>query len=276
MEETKTHSKFEDSVASVKQKVFMVARGRQHGAQTDWIPLGTAFLASPNRLLSASHVFEDPNNPDPKTKHLDGDRYLLIYHDDDDQAKIFVALTVLGETLHLYPDEDLAVLYLPDSFYEHQGTKMFEKDDYIKIEKNFVPLGRRVGVIGYPLSSITFRNQDLMQPNVGDVVMRVDQGVVNARYYDSRGISSYNFTIPFNPGNSGGPIFDSETGKAIGVVNGFRVSYFNLNEHELPLGFQPKHYSEKSFLALSMATYSYGTSSKSLAKLLGKHNVSLH
>ncbi len=64
-----------------------------------------------------------------------------------------------------------------------------------------------VGVLGYPLPILQFCN-NLHQPQGGDILPRVDQGIINTCYTTADHTLTYKFTMAFNPGNSGGPIIN--------------------------------------------------------------------
>ncbi|MBI2985087.1 MAG: trypsin-like peptidase domain-containing protein [Candidatus Kerfeldbacteria bacterium] len=272
----KFHS-FADCVSLLKTSVYMIVRGREHDNNGQngmrWLTLGSGFVAGQYRMLSASHVFDDPNNTDPLAHHQDTDRYYLLKVDDLGRWHAAIRQLKLNETLFLYPDRDLAVLYLDEGFYGVDGKMYHEKNDFIRISKDFHIIGTSVGILGYPLSKLEFDDSDINKPRLGNVLLRVDQGVINTRYRINEHRHQYEFTMAFNPGNSGGPVFDAKTGRAISIVHGFRVINMRLEEKDLPKAFQPKQYTEKSYLEPLNASYSVGVATPSFIDLLGQHNI---
>ncbi len=169
----------------------------------------------------------------------------------------------------------MGIFGLPDSFVVAQdGTPIRDKCEYIRIAKPLGPIGTSVGVLGYPLTVVTFDAQDIMKPKLGDVILRADVGVVNAQYTMAPDHVMYDYTMAFNPGNSGGPVFDTRTGRAIALVRGFKTIDINAREVQLPPGLQITNYTEPSFIALASATYSVGTALGSLEQLLASRGIS--
>jgi hypothetical protein len=125
----------------------------------------------------------------------------------------------VGTDIHLYPDQDFAILL--------SGSKPDQA--FLPISFADIPVGQEIGVAGYPLARImTDQNGDV---TLSGMVFRVAKGVATAYYktdLDSGDghplketmILEVNFL--FVPGNSGGPIFDAETGRAIAYVKGFQ------------------------------------------------------
>jgi hypothetical protein len=221
--------------------------------------MGSAFIAAPHRMITASHVIENPFDKDEMAHHKTGDVYYLLRNDGD----IFHYRTLslrLNQDLFLYPQIDVAVIYLDEEFYKSGASVGLSKDDYIRIDTRFLPIGASVGVLGYPLSQLTFAGANINRPQVGEIILRADAGFINTRYKTATQ-SKYEFTMAFNPGNSGGPIFDLKTGKLVAIVNGFRAIPIRLDEKIIPreLLDKLKSYQEKSYIEVLHATYSVGT-----------------
>lgn len=92
-----------------------------------------------------------------------------------------------------------------------------------------IPVGLEIGVAGYPLARLIADANGSV--TLGGMVYRVAKGVATAYYrtdlnsgdghpLKDRMVIEVNFL--FVPGNSGGPIFDAETGRAIAYVKGFQ------------------------------------------------------
>jgi len=171
----------------------------------------------------------------------------------------------------------LAIINLEDKFYKSDEQVFLDHDTYIRIDQNFNKIGAEVGVLGYPLCNLAFDDEDVKKPRIGNVLLRCDKGVVNCRYKTSRKHCLYEFTISFNPGNSGGPIFDVKTGKLISIVHGFRSIPINIKENELNDELRKnigiKKYSLESYLEITQANYSMGFATPSFLEAFKEHKI---
>jgi len=282
MEAQKRPKSFNDFGACVKwlkRSVYLIARGRKtiiNGKEViNWITLGSGFIAAPKRMLTAAHVINDPEKGE-LMQHQVGDKYYLLRRDEDDNWHYSIFEPMLDREIFLYPDLDLGIIYLDDSFYS-KGENIFanEDDDYIRISKDLSPLGSSIGVLGYPLCKLEFENQDHSKPKIGNVLLRADMGVINCRYRTAETVSLYEFTLAFNPGNSGGPIFDVITGKVISIVKGFKAIPIRLSEIRVTdeTAKQFKEYTGKSYIETLHATYSIGFATPSFLKIFKDHNI---
>ena len=271
---------FADCVNWMKKSVYLIARGRQ--MQVDgkmfisWTTLGSGFLAAPYRLLTASHVINNSTKGTELALHRASDIYYLIRNDGDSfHGRSFVP--ELNKELFLYPDLDIAVIYLDERFYNADDPNVPTKDDYFRVDTSFGPIGSAVGILGYPLAKLEFENLDIARPRVGNIFLRAEAGVINTKYKTQQGSSVYEFTMMFNPGNSGGPIFDIKTGKVISLVEGFRSTPIVEEERVLTDDGAKnlKVYKEKAYISSIHATYSIGraTATPAIVELLKKHNV---
>jgi len=269
---------FVDCLKWLKKSVYVVIRGRKTALNgkdgINWITLGTGFVTAPNRFLTAGHVINDPEKGE-LFNHQEGDKYYLLRHDDDSQWHFRIFEPKLDKEIFVYSDIDLAIIYLDEEFYK-SGDKIFtDKNDFIRISKDFLPIGTEVGVLGYPLSKLEFDNHDLNKPRISNMLLRTDKGVINCRYKTSEKHSLYEFTMAFNPGNSGGPIFDIKTGRVVSIVKGYRSSQINTREIAIPDegAKQLKIYKEKAFIEVLHATYSMGFATPSFLEVLKQHNI---
>lgn len=271
---------FTECVRWLKKSVYMVGRGRKtiidEKEAINWITLGTGFVAAPNRFLTASHVINDPEKGE-LFKHQDGDKYYLLKHDDENNFHYLVFAPKIDNEIFLYPQQDIAVIKLGNEFYQ-SGDKIFaDRNDFIRISKDFLPIGSEVGVLGYPLSKLSFENKDFSKPLISDVLMRVDNGVINCRYQTSERDYLYEFTMAFNPGNSGGPIFDVKTGRVVSIVRGYKVIRINtrenfISEKDAEL-LKIKTYKEKAYIEALNTTYSFGFATPTFLELFKKNNI---
>lgn len=268
-----------DCVNWNKKFVYLIVRGRKTPNKDEvlWNTIGSGFLAAPNRLITAAHVIENSDSTDEITHHLDSDKYYLIRHDDEGKAHWHISEFVREKTLFMDIKADVAVLYLKDSFYmnESTGETYVNKNNFIHFDTYFYNIGFDIGVLGYPFVKLEFENRDIGKPKFGDIILRTDKGVINSRYGTPEGNFVYEFTMAFNPGNSGGPIFDINTGNAISIVKGYKTIPIRINEKEMSDEFfkKLKNYKNKYYIENLMANYSFGFAARSYEQFLKQHSV---
>lgn len=269
---------FPDCVKWLKKSVYIIVRGRKlvkDGKEgIKWITLGSSFVAAPNRLVTAAHVINDPSKG-KLHQHKAGDKYYLLRHDDDGNWHFRIFEPAMDKEIFIYSDIDLAIVYLDKEFYRI-GNEIFANiNDFIGISQDYIQIGSEVGVLGYPLCTLKFKGGDINNPLIGDILLRTDKGVINCRYQTSKSTYLYEFTLAFNPGNSGGPIFDIKTGKVISIVRGYKSIRINqrenlITEEDLK---QLKVYKEKAFIETLNANYSFGFATPTFTEVLKKHNI---
>jgi hypothetical protein len=159
-------------------------------------------------------VINHPTNP-----HQEGDFYALVNNLDGQNGIVHEVRQGVGKDIHLFFEQDLAIL-LSDSH---------PRQAFLPISYADVPVGQEIGVAGYPLAQIIADSNG--NTTVSGAVFRVAKGVVTAYYttvlnngygqiLNDVKIVEVNFL--FVPGNSGGPIFDAETGRVMAFVEGFK------------------------------------------------------
>jgi S1-C subfamily serine protease len=97
-------------------------------------------------------------------------------------------------------NSDLAILKINDSKFTSLGTIPYT------ISTKTSDVGSSVYVLGYPLLS-----------TMGQEV-KVTNGIISSKSGYNGDISTYQVSVPVQPGNSGGPLLDSK-GNIIGVIN---------------------------------------------------------
>lgn len=97
-------------------------------------------------------------------------------------------------------NNDLAILRISDRRFTNFGTIPY------KVNTTTSEVGEEVFVLGYPLTA-----------TMGDEI-KLTTGVISSKSGFQGDISQYQISAPVQPGNSGGPLFDSK-GNIIGIVS---------------------------------------------------------
>ena len=129
------------------------------------------------------------------------------YHVIEDANKIIVK-GIKGSFTTAYDAEvvatdkynDLALLKIKDSRFTGFGIIPY------KVKTSTSEVGEEIFVLGYPLTS-----------TMGDEI-KLTTGVISSKTGFQGDVSLYQISAPVQPGNSGGPLFDSK-GNLIGVVS---------------------------------------------------------
>lgn len=208
---------FEEIVRDLRHVVFSVVRHRDLGnGQVEVTSLGSGFFVSSSVFMTCHHVVASAKSP-----HKDGDSYQLVSNLTGDSVAFYVIRTAqFGKDLHLFPECDLALLI----------SNARKDQPFVSLEYGNLPVGREIGVAGYPLPRLSVENSQLQYAGL---IFRVAKGVVTA-IYSSNIQSNQGAILPnvpvievnflFVPGNSGGPVFDAETGRVAGFVHGYTTT----------------------------------------------------
>jgi hypothetical protein len=209
---------FPEVVKDIRYCVWSVNRLRPNPGTQDqftvWA-LGSGFFVAPNVFLTCNHVVNGPQLP-----HQAGDEYQFVQRLSAVTASQSPRFTpVLGADLHLYPDRDAAIFQIN-----------WTPQPYASVGYSDLPEGCEIGVAGYPLPQIV---QSPTGQGLINFIYRVAKGVVTATITQSiqpvggpatTQINTIEVNFLFVPGNSGGPIFDAETGRVFAFVHGFKDS----------------------------------------------------
>ena len=129
------------------------------------------------------------------------------YHVIEDASVVKVQITQIGKNkLHdakvviSDPKNDLAILQIEDASFEGFESIPFS------IKTKVSDMGTKVYALGYPLIN-----------TMGESIKLTD-GLISSQVGFQGDITSYQLSVPIQPGNSGGPLLDNE-GNLIGVIN---------------------------------------------------------
>ena len=142
---------------------------------------GTGFALTNNYVVTNYHVVANASN-------------IYIQGINGDHSKNFSAYVVAKDKIN-----DLAILKV-------NGVNLDASSIPYSIKTSTADVGEEVFVLGFPLTS-----------TMGDEV-KLTTGVVSSRSGFRGDVALYQISAPIQPGNSGGPLFDSK-GNIIGIVS---------------------------------------------------------
>lgn len=177
---------------------------------------GTGFaLSSDGYIVTNQHVIDKADKI--RVRGINGDF-----------SKLYLAETVVEDR-----NNDLAIIRINDSGFTSLGQPPYS------ISPNLSDVGSSVYALGYPLRA-----------SMGDEV-KLTNGIISSNTGFKGDITSYQVSVPVQPGNSGGPLINKE-GEIIGIINSKHldaenVSYaikgsylFNLIQNITPVPLIPK------------------------------------
>lgn len=144
---------------------------------------GTGFAITSNGIIvTCNHVIEDADKIVVRGVNND---FNLVY-----TAKI----------ISVDKNNDLALIQIDDPLF-----KTISNIPYLISEKT-IDVGSNVFALGYPLRS-----------SMGDEI-KLTNGIISSKSGFKGDITTYQISVPVQPGNSGGPLFD-DNGNLVGIVN---------------------------------------------------------
>lgn len=150
------------------------------GGSSTWT--GTGFALDGGYIVTNHHV-------------VDGARTISIYGVGGNFNKSYSALIVGVDK-----NNDLALIKISDYSFNSFGSIPYA------IRDGMAEVGEESFVLGYPLTQV-----------MGNEI-KLTNGIISSRSGYQGDISTYQISAPVQPGNSGGPLFDSN-GNVVGIVN---------------------------------------------------------
>ena len=147
---------------------------------TDWS--GTGFALNNGYIITNHHV-------------IDGAKSIWVFGINGNATSGYAARIIAFDRVN-----DLAIIRIADSRFSGFGTIPYA------IKNQIADVGEDVWVLGYPLTQV-----------LGSEI-KLTNGVVSSRSGYQGDVSTYQISAPVQPGNSGGPLFDSY-GNVVGIVN---------------------------------------------------------
>jgi V8-like Glu-specific endopeptidase len=144
---------------------------------------GTGFAVASNGIIVTNHHV------------VYGATTIKIRGINGDFTKLYNAKVITEDK-----NNDLAIIKIDDINFTNLGTIPF------LINGKSSDVGTSVFVMGYPLRA-----------SMGDEI-KLTNGIISSKSGFQGDVTSYQITAPIQPGNSGGPLFDSN-GNLIGIVN---------------------------------------------------------
>ena len=143
---------------------------------------GTGFALKGKYVITNHHV-------------VNGAKTLQVRGIRGDFTKTYNAVVVATDAMH-----DMAIIRIEDSEFPGFGEIPYT------LKSGISEVGEDIFVLGYPLLS-----------SMGDEV-KLTTGVISSRSGIQGDVSAYQISAPIQPGNSGGPLFDTN-GDVVGIVN---------------------------------------------------------
>ncbi len=141
------------------------------------------------------------------TGYAIGNSYIVTNYHVAGEAKTISVKGIKGDMNTGYTAEmvasdktnDIAILRITDPNFKGFGTIPYA------VQQRMADVGEDVFVLGYPLTQA-----------LGNEI-KLTNGIISSRTGFQGDISTYQMSAPVQPGNSGGPMFDSK-GNVIGIV----------------------------------------------------------
>lgn len=148
----------------------------------DWNGNGSGLIISKNgHIITNQHVIENANEIEVEVKYKN-------------QIKVFKAELKISDKVN-----DLAIIQILDDEYSNTGQIPFN------ISARSSDVGTSVFALGYPMALSIMGKE-----------VKFTDGKISSKTGYQGDITTYQTTVPLQPGNSGGPLFDNQ-GNLIGI-----------------------------------------------------------
>lgn len=174
---------FEDGSSAAYLKMYpttSISSDNTSEEQTDWS--GSGFALNNGYICTNYHVIAEAKS-------------IEIHGVQGDFTTSYSAKVIASDKFN-----DLAILKIDDADFKEFGTIPY------KVKTLMADVGEEIFVLGYPMTT-----------TMGDEI-KLTTGVVSSRTGFQGDVSLYQISAPIQPGNSGGPLFDSQ-GNLIGIVS---------------------------------------------------------
>lgn len=161
-------------------KMFPINNSGSEEASGDWS--GTGFAIKNGYIVTNYHVVE-------------GAKSIKVYG-----VKGQMNLGLFAYVVATDKTNDLAIIKISDSSFTGFGLIPYS------IKNQTLDVGESVWVLGYPLTQY-----------LGNEI-KLTNGVISSKSGYQGDVATYQITAPVQPGNSGGPMFDSK-GNIVGIIN---------------------------------------------------------
>lgn len=152
---------------------------------------GTGFAISPNGYIVTNHHV------------VEGASKISVRGVKGNFSRVYNAKVIVEDK-----NNDLAIIKIDDQNFTSLGIPPY------KVNSNLIDVGNSVYALGYPLRA-----------TMGDEV-KLTNGIISSKTGFQGDITTYQITVPVQPGNSGGPLFDSN-GNIIGIINAKHIGAEN-------------------------------------------------
>lgn len=200
---------YEKPVAELKYIAKQQNRNWNNGTkaifENQWLKLFPSNDDVRNRQPSSGSGFNISSNGIIVTNHhvIDGANIIKVRGVNSDFSRTYNAKALVIDRTN-----DLALIQIDDLEFKLLDTTPF------LIKTGLSDVGESVFVLGYPLRA-----------TMGDEI-KLTTGIISSKTGYKGDITSYQISAPAQPGNSGGPLFDSQ-GNLIGIVNAKHVEAEN-------------------------------------------------
>ena len=141
---------------------------------------GTGFALNSGYIITNQHVVENAEK-------------IEVFRTDDNYSTGFPAHVIASEK-----QLDLAIIKVEDSSFSIPQVPYC-------IQASMIPVGEQVFTLGYPLTN-----------TMGSEV-KYTEGTISSKTGFKGDITAYQTSVPIQPGNSGGPLFDKD-GNVVGIM----------------------------------------------------------